>query len=153
MIDTRNFSPKDNIVGDSDEDTILLRKMAEEAAAFLMTFEWCPEIATIYFAGGVGGIIGLYLVEFHEPVKRQDKQLWVVKGDVPSAYFVTDEAQSPKEALQLYCQLMDDWIHSVLSQDPAAEVFPVRADRTIENANALMVRIKFIKENVMPRLC
>ena len=152
MIDTREFPTKDTIVGDSDEDTILLQKMADDAEVFLKTFEWCPTIDTVYFAGGVGGVVGLYLVEFREPLQGHDKQLWVVVGDVPSAYFVTDEAQSPKEALQLYCQLMDDWIHSVLNRNPAARVFPVRADRTIKNAKSLKIRIEFIREDIVPHL-
>ena len=151
-ISTRGFSRKGAIVGDNVEDTALLERMADDAEAYLKTFDWCQTIDTTYFAGGVGGIAALFLVEFNEPLQSSDQQLWIVAGDIPSAYFVTDEARNPRQAIRLYCQLMNDWANSVLNLETERKVFPVRADRTKDNALSLKERIEFIMKDIVPHL-
>lgn len=41
--------------------------------------------------------------------------LWVVAGDLPSAYLVTDAAPTATAtaALAIYCSLMQDWVEAV----------------------------------------
>ena len=45
----------ESIVGDDEQDTILLRGMSDEARAYISSFPWCRTILSSYFGGGIGG--------------------------------------------------------------------------------------------------
>lgn len=124
--------------------------MADSAISFLRSFHWCPTITAIGLGFGVGGIFGLFLVEFAEPAGGSDDRLWVVTGDLPSTYFVVEPGETIAETIERYCSLMDDWSGAVLTAGDFEEVFPVRAARTKENAIALRGRMKFLREEVIP---
>lgn len=81
-----------------------------------------------------------------------DEQLWVVVGDLPSAYLVTDVSPDAIAALGVYCELMEDWANAVLQETPLNEVFPVSARPTVENAHALLTRVKCLRDGIIPML-
>lgn len=144
-VDTSSFQVVPFISGDDAEDTELLKNMTEEAIRYIGSFEWSNEVKTAYLAYGIGGVVALFLVVFVEPVGDRDTELWVVVGDVPYAYFVTDAARAPAEALNVYCDLMEDWAATVLQNGELSDVFPVEADASIENAFNLQRRIEFLR--------
>src|SRR6266702_7656718 len=51
----------DAIMGEDQEDTTLLRKMADEADAYIRSFSWYQRVLRSFFAGGVGGIFAVFL--------------------------------------------------------------------------------------------
>lgn len=51
----------ENLRGDSEEDTELLRGMADEARRFLNQFGWSKEIREFYFGLGIGGVLAVFL--------------------------------------------------------------------------------------------
>ncbi|WP_018083619.1 hypothetical protein [Asticcacaulis benevestitus] len=110
----------------------------------------CPPLRQVLLAYGSGGVIGLFLVRFAEPAGGVDDALWVVSGDLPPAYFVTDEAPTPLEALALYCDLVDGWVETVLDHGDLDEAFPVETEPTEENAKALRVRLCSIRQLISP---
>src|SRR5215469_7130812 len=133
------------IVGDSEEDTKLLREMATEAQEYISEFAWCPPIASVSLGFGIGGVVAIFLVLLKEKIEQTDERLWVVVGDLPSAYLVVEPQDSAHEALQRYCLLMDDWANEVLAPGTIGKVFPVEAQRTSANAGLLRSRLKFIR--------
>jgi hypothetical protein len=140
----------DNIVGGDEEDTKLLREMAAEAREYICGFHWCLPIKAMFVADGVGGVIALFLVEFEGKIGGTDDRLWVVVGDLPSAYMVVNSDETPQEALENYCVLMDDWIAAVLGSGDLDSVFPVEAPATRENAELLRSRMAFLREHIIP---
>ena len=92
----------------------------------------------------------MFLIHFAKPVSEADDYLWVVVGDLPSAYFVIDDAPSPRSAAEVYCRIMQDWINAVVSEAPLDDVFPVKADATVEMAQMLDSRLRFIREKIIP---
>lgn len=148
---TDDYQLAPNIEGDSAEDTKLLRSMADEARSYLNGFKWCPQITNLYLAFGIGGIVGLYLAELEDKIDDQDGFLWVVVGDLPTAYLVADST-TPREALETYCSLMSEWADAVESGGSLEDVFPVAAKPTRENAAILRKRLSFLKDNVLPSL-
>lgn len=77
--------------------------------------------------------------------------MWVVVGDLPTAYLVVEPEDSPAQALERYCDLMEQWIASV-RDGQLSEVFPVSAEPTLENADALEKRIAFLLAEIIPRM-
>jgi hypothetical protein len=139
----------DRMRGDDSEDTALLVALVDAARAYLRAFEWCRAILEEYYGLGVGGVVGVFLFRI-VPAPDVDEWLWVVVGDVPSCYLVTDRARDPIEAMKVYCELMDEWVRSVREGGREEDVFPVSAARTARNADSLERRIRFVREKVIP---
>jgi hypothetical protein len=150
-INTSGFQPSPEISGEHDEDTELLKQLAGEAEAYVQSFKWCPPIEQTYLAFGVGGIIGLFLVRFARPIGGfEDQELWVVVGDLPAAYFVTEDARTAPDALEAYCELMEDWAERVLSGGDVSDCYPVAAEPTAEHARMLLSRLEHVRQEFVP---
>lgn len=149
MIDVANFQRADQIVGEDHEETSRLRAQFDDALDYIDAFSWSEPVEQAYLAFGVGGIFALFLFVFERPVKGIDETLWVVTGDLPSAYFITDEAPAVEDAIDTYCELMEDWADAVERNDMDIKVFPVMAERTLANAEALRRRIVFLRQNFL----
>jgi hypothetical protein len=133
-------------VGDDELDTNLLREMNEEAKAFLLKFDWCRNVRRSFFGDGFGGIVATFLIEITPATAHMDEWLWVVVGDVPPAYLVTDEISDPRTALETYVSLMREWIDAVQKGLPTEELIPVNAPATMETAASLKKRLDTIEQ-------
>jgi hypothetical protein len=140
------------MVGEDQAETDELKRMLANAEAYIRSFSWCPAIVERYLGVGIGGVIALFLFKLARPIDGNDNWLWVVEGDLPSAYLVTDQATNPAAALNVYCELMDDWSDAVLRNRPLADVFPVKIEPTPKHAEMLRSRTKFIRERIAPML-
>lgn len=149
-VDLAKLIPAEKITGEDDVDTGLLKKMLQDARAYIEGFSWCPPIDGVYLGCGVGGVVAVFLFHFSERINGTDEWLWVVEGDLPSAYLVPDQAGDPASAISIYCELMDKWAIAILEGHPLYDVFPVRAEPTPENAKNLQNRLDFIRNRLLP---
>jgi hypothetical protein len=143
------------MAGEDEEETALFEEASMEAVAYLKSFAWCKQIIETYFCFGVGGVVQIFLSHIDRLASDGNvlnEWLWVIVGDLPSAYLVTDDAQSPHDALQAYCDVMQEWIGAVLSSADLSKVYPVTANPTEENASLLSSRIEFLVEEVIPTM-
>ena len=145
-MDISAFQPIEAITADDPEEADRLRGLAVEALDYIQGFGWCPPLRQVLLAYGIGDVIGLFLVRFTEPAGGVDDELWVVSGDVPPAYFVTEDAPTPAEALRTYCDLMDTWVEAVLDHGDLDEAFPVDLTPTPQHALALRAQLTFIRQ-------
>jgi hypothetical protein len=141
----------DHIRGDDDEDTALLQRMRADALAYIGSFAWCRSVIEMRMGYGIGKIVALFLIKI-DSAPRVDEWLWVVVGDLPSAYFVLDNAPDPAAALKVYCNLMTDWITAVRTGSPLDHVFPVQAPADDNHAAQLDSRVRFLRNSVLPRM-
>jgi len=149
-LDLTKLIRAETIMGEDLEDTTLLKAMLGSAQSYMASFGWCPPVEEVYLAFGVGGVIAVFLFHFREKIGQTDDWLWVIEGDVPSAYLVLDDVSSPAEVLKVYCELMENWARAVLDQSPLDDVFPVREEAITENAESLLRRIDFIRTKLIP---
>lgn len=147
-----NVVLEQDLTGEDERETEELHVMCKEAEEYLLSFGWCPPIKRRYFGGGVGGVVAVFLFEFSQHVDGQDNWLWVVVGDVPSTYLVTNGLDNPRDVLEEYCNLMREWADAVLEGSPLENVYPVSASATARNAKSLLSRIKFIRERIIPEM-
>lgn len=137
---------------DAAEEVPLLHGMAREARAYVGSFRWARPIKELLLAFGVPKICALFLVRFASGLPGEgegDTECWVVVGDLPYMYFETD-AQTPAEALRLYCAIAEDWIDKVLTGQSLAESYPIPVAPTREHAEMLKGRVEFITEKLIP---
>ncbi len=148
----KSYQQVPNIVGDDPEDTELLRSMAKTAQDYIGSFSWCPPISGMYLTYGVGGVVAVFQVEFARKIQGTDDKLWIVVGDLPSAYLVVEPGDDPGLALERYCELMDQWIAAVRSSSDFRDVFPVTTEPTLKNAESLNRRIDVLRTEIIPRI-
>ena len=91
--------PVSQMIGEDEEETERLLQMESRARAFLSRFEWCASIRELYFGAGIGGIFAVFLAHITPSRPGIDEYLWVVVGDLPSAYLVMDAPPTPRDAL------------------------------------------------------
>ena len=152
-MDIEQFPLLSQLKAEDYEEVEGLLELGARAKRYLESHRWCDGLRSLRFGDGVPGVVGVFLAR-PSPVDSSglDEWLWVVVGDLPSAYLVTDQASTPSSALRLYADLMDDWAKWVLSGAKESEnnVFPVKAERTEKHATMLMTRTKHLREVIAP---
>jgi len=136
--------------GDSETDTTFLQLMAAEAKAFVGAFDWCKGVREVYFGCGIGGVIGASLFNVVPSTTEVDQLLWVIVGDVPPAYLVTDESPTPASALRAYVHEMRHWVAAAEAGESVDDLIPVNVAPTEEHALALKKRLDYIEREIIP---
>ncbi len=137
------------MTGDCSEDTKLLRAMLAEAIQYMKSHRWCPEIAETYFGFGVGQVVAVFLFKSASKIQQKDDLLWVIVGDMPSAYLVIDAAPDAKGALETYCDLVGAWATAVIEGQSLDEEYPVSAPPTMDNAKLLQRKIRGLRIGII----
>ena len=146
-LDPERYPRASELQGDSPVDTALLLEMHEGALGYLLAHDWCEEILESRFGLGVGGVVAVFLCL----TRVEDSGLewiWVIEGDLPSAYLVSDDAPTPAQALRAYVGLMEDWVQAVLTAGDLESVFPVAAPTDDEHAKMLGLRLASMRQDI-----
>ncbi len=148
-VDFSSLTPIRDMKGEDSKDSSLLKIMAKEAWQYMLSFDWCREIQAGWFGLGVGGVCAVFLFEILPATANIDTWLWVVVGDLPSAYLVIDECPTPIKALDTYLELMQEWVNAVKEGSSTEDCIPVNVSATAENADLLERRLTFIREKLL----
>jgi hypothetical protein len=130
-----------------DEET-RLRAMAADARAYLAGLGWWTTIDSLELGCGIGGVVAVFRAEATPASEGVDSSVWVVVGDLPPLYLVTDRAPEAVDALDVYIELMQEWVYAVRAQRPVDDLPPVNAPPTRANAEALDRRLALLREIV-----
>jgi hypothetical protein len=131
--------------GDDDEDTQLLKEMADEAKGYISSFSWCRGIVDSYFGAGVGKIFAVFFFRIQPARSGVDQWIWASVGDVPRAYMPLMDCSSPAEFFSGYIRGMRAWVALArVGQEgtPEQGVPPVNLPATPEWAEKLDQRLE-----------
>ena len=137
--------PVADMKGENDEETRGLATMFEDACAFLSSFRWCERIEDSFFGFGYAQIVAVFLFRIKPTHPDIDDWLWVVVGDIPPAYLVTQGNITPDLALDGYIFEMSRWVEAAKEGRSVTDLIPVNAPATPENAEALQCRLGALK--------
>lgn len=129
-----------------------LAVLEQEARDYLLSHAWCPGIKELVPAYALPPYLALFLARLVRPIRSRggvDTELWVVVGDLPPAYFITDDAETAPEALDTYCGLMEEWSDQVIAGGDLTHCYPVNAEPTLEHAQMLKSRVEFIRDKLI----
>jgi hypothetical protein len=146
VVDWSTLTPAEDLRGDDLQDTHLLHEMLDAATRFLERFSWCQDNRRRFFGWGIGGVVAVFLFEITPGDPGVDELLWVVAGDVPPAYLVTDDLSTPREALAGYVEAMNAWVTAARQGRSVADLIPVNVEATPANADLLARRLVFIED-------
>ena len=150
LVDTSRFPVGDDIDYESQEEVEAIQALTDRAHAFVHSHRWTPPIEKLVLAFGVGPILGLYLMRFEPGGKPEDRERWVVVGDLPAMHFETDDTPTPALALRLYCAIAQDWADNVLAGRDLSDSYPIPVPPTREHAEMLLGRVEFIRTKLIP---
>ena len=136
--------------GESDDENLRLRNMEAEARRFLGQFDWCGGIRELYFGNGIGDVFAIFLARIIPARPTVDEYIWIVVGDIPPAYLVTDDCPSPKEALEGYIWEMRKWVALARQGRTSRDVIPVNVPPTPEWAKTLEDRLNALEQRIIP---
>ena len=123
-----------------------------EARNYLESFEWCVSTKKVWYdqEHGIYEKLGVFLFEIEPLNDCVDDFIWIIVGDLPSVY-LDKSVTTGHEALETYCELMQEWADNVKCGRPLDECYPVPGDPTIENAELLNSRIAFLRREFLMR--
>ena len=132
------------------EELQSILNLYEEAKEYLEEFNWCNSIKKSWYEKefGIYEKIGIFLFEIDPINESVDDFIWVIVGDLPSVY-LDKSVTTGREALETYCELMEEWAENVKTGASLEECYPVPADPTTENAEQLLNRILFIRKELL----
>ena len=155
-VDFTKVVPSAEFVGEDDEETQLVREMVEDARRYVTSFRWCDALRADYVGIAIGRVVAVILAQIVPAEEGVDEWLWIVVGDLPPAYLVTDDAPNPACALDAYVELMREWVDAVRERRPVDDLIPVTTaggaepvSPTRENAEMLEWRLRFLEEKVL----
>ena len=121
-----------------------------EAKNYIEDFDWCVSTKKCWYDKnfGIYEKIGIFLFEIEPLNDNVDDFIWVIVGDLPSV-FLDKSITTGQEALEQYCELMQEWVDNVKGGKSLEECYPVPVDPTIENAELLNSRIAFVKRELL----
>ena len=151
-INLNGYSALDSIIGENIEETEYLNELKDNAIAFLNGKKWCSKIENGYFCFGIGKVIGIFLFKIIPNGNDVDNIIWVIVGDLPSAYLSPLYCKTVKESLEGYIIEMQKWIDAVKQNATVDDLFPVNVKPTHKYAIMLEKRINFLKDEILPTI-
>ena len=116
------------------------------AKEYMENQKWCIRILESYLGIGEGEILGVFWFKIIPSDEKIEEYLWVVVGDLPPLYLVTEVAATPAAALLRYIEVMTVWADAAIAQTDHSDLPPIEADFSKENGIALQTRLKLLRE-------
>jgi hypothetical protein len=125
--------------------------LAAKARGFLAQQHWVKRITGGQVGYAVPGAFGVF--QFRIEPERADipSELWVVAGDLPPAYFASDDDPTWEAALDSYIWQMQRWVDAVRAGQPVEDLIPVDVAPTPDHAELLASRLDLLRRRVLGR--
>lgn len=136
----------------SDKEDVVVHKLYHEAETYLLSHPWCSDIEEAWVGAQWDDILTIFLLKINSNQLDVDEYVWIIIGDIPSAYIDIESATNIKEVLECYIFIMTEWIEAVQKNKAVEECYPVEVSPTQENAIMLEKRLKFIEEKMLSHL-
>jgi hypothetical protein len=122
--------------------------LAAEARAFLAAQRWVHQVLDGRVGIAIPGVLGVFQFDL-EARPEVPSPLWVVVGDLPSAYLPGDDLPSWEAALDGYVWEMQRWVDAVRAGESVDELIPTGVAPTVEHADVLASRLEFIRQRIL----
>jgi hypothetical protein len=145
--------PVHSMTGDDEQDTLLLGEMSLKAAAYIRSFSWCENVLSSFFGGGVGGVFAVFLFNIRPARSEVSPWIWIVVGDIPSAYLPIEDAKTPAKVFKIYLLGMTKWVELARhgrTGTPGHGVPPVNVPANREWAEKIEQRLNSLRLIIRP---
>jgi hypothetical protein len=147
--DLKTVVPWDEFIATKPEDWQQMIALHDRAMRYLEFYSWCGKIKRQYVGIIRAGIVGVFLFEIEPKRADVDPWIWVIVGNLPSAYITVDECRTAAAALDGYIGAMEEWVDAAESGRSVADLIPVNVPATPEWADRLRRRLQFIDREIL----
>ncbi|MBC8053190.1 MAG: hypothetical protein H7Y13_09000 [Sphingobacteriaceae bacterium] len=132
------------------EELRCILSLHDQASQYLESFEWYVKTIRSWHdkEHSIYEKVGVFLFEIQPINESIDDFIWVIVGDLPSVY-LDKSVKTGQEALEIYCDLMMDWVNNVKGRKSVSECYPVPVEPNTANAELLEHRISFIRRELL----
>jgi hypothetical protein len=123
--------------------------LVREAERFLTRHRWCGRVSQVTPIFAITGVLGIFRCSLVPSDPSADAVVWVIVGDLPSAYIAYEPEDSWQDALRGYVEEMEEWVEGVRTGASLDDVIPVNAPATPEYADMLASRLGFIRAHLL----
>lgn len=148
-IDLSKVISTSQMQGEDQEEKNDLFEAFKQATEYITSFSWCKNIKETYLGIGYPGIICIFLFRIQPTKENVDEWNWVIVGDLPPAYISAYGFPNPATALDGYIGAMSDWVEAVKAGKDVSKLIPVNVPATIEWAEELDKRLKFLRDEIL----
>ena len=96
---------------------------------------------------GVAYILVVFLFEIVHARRESDDKVWVIVGDLPSAYIMPEDSPNPATALDSYIGAMEQWVAAAKIGGNVEELIPVNVPATRKMAK-VESRLRFLDKEI-----
>jgi hypothetical protein len=126
--------------------------MGEKAVRYVQSFEWCVELHDLYFGDGYGGVVALFLFRITIRGVEEPEWVWVVVGDLPSAYMEFEPSHTPRAALLRYIEGVEDWLAAPDEERVNGDLIPIVVPPGTEFTEMLQGRVGTLRSSILPQI-
>ena len=148
-VDLDSVTPLDEVEGEDEQETRAIKKLSDQALSYLEGWHWVKSVRETHYGTGFDDKVGVFLFRIEPGQPEVPEWIWVIAGDLPPLYIGSEDASTPREALDGYVGAMQSWIEAVRAGRPVDDEAPVDVDPTGENADALDSRLEFIEKELL----
>lgn len=123
--------------------------LASAAERFLAAQPWCARVTRVTPIFAISGMLGVFRCTLVPSRPDADIMVWIVVGDLPSAYLVHEPGDSWQDALIGYVAEMEHWVDAARDGASLEDVIPVNVAPTQENVLMLASRLDFIRSRLL----
>lgn len=125
--------------------------LAEEANSFLKGHKWCRAIKKQWLVAEWENLLIVFFFEIIPNSTDADDRVWVIVGDLPPAYIDTESATNETEAIQVYTEIMDDWVQCVKNGQSTEDCYPINVPPENKYAEMLDTRLQLIRKYILDK--
>jgi hypothetical protein len=144
--------PLAEMQGEDEEDTLLLKGMADLATRYVRSYTWCVELKEGYFGDGIGGVVGIFLLRVAIKGCERDQWIWVFMGEIPSAYLAVGRFTNPRAALEKYIEGLEEWAEAAERGRPLKDLIPIELPPTPEIISKVRKTSASLRETILPSI-
>jgi hypothetical protein len=144
--------PIQSLRGEDEQGTRLLRDMASQAVRYVREFPWCVELHEQYFGDGIGGVVALFLFRITIVGLESPEWVWIIVGDLPSSYFGFHGFPTPRAALLLYIEGVEEWLAASPDERASGDLIPIDVPQNPESLELLSGRAAMLRATVLTHI-
>lgn len=133
----------------SKEEDVEFIALAEEANSFLKSHKWCESIKKQWLVAEWENLLIVFFFEIIPDSTDTDDRVWVIVGDLPPAYIDIQSATNETEAIQVYTEIMDDWVQCVKNRQSTEDCYPINVPPENKYAEMLDTRLQLIRKYIL----